>query len=92
MQILEYVHLKKGIYFGYKVNAMIILSCFITKFEITPILIDDRHALLDMLDNKSNITILAYKGYIGVKLSENLKKQSICLMTFKRSSLNYLNN
>ena len=28
-----------------------------------------------MLDGKSNIVILADKGYVGQKLSENLKKQ-----------------
>lgn len=77
---------KKEVYFGYKVHAMITLSGFITKFEITPASIDDRQALLDMLDGESNIVILADKGYVGVKLSENLKKQGICLMALKRSN------
>lgn len=77
---------KKEVYFGYKLNAMITLSGFITKFEITPASIDDRQALFDMIDGESNIVILADKGYVGVKLSENLKKQGICLMALKRSN------
>lgn len=77
---------KKEVYFGYKVHAMITLSGFITKFEITPASIDDRQALLDMIDGESNIVILADKGYVGVKLSENLKKQGICLIALKRSN------
>lgn len=39
-----------------------------------------------MLDGESNIVILADKGCVGVKLSENLKKQAICLMALKRSN------
>ena len=76
---------KKEVYFGYKVYVMITFNGFITKFEITPASIDDRQALLDMLDGESNIVILADKGYVGEKLSQNLKKQGICLIAIKRS-------
>ena len=55
---------KKEVYFGYKVHAMITINGFITKFEITPASIDDRQALLDMIDGESNIVILADKGYV----------------------------
>jgi len=39
---MKNVHLKKDIYFGYKVHALITLEDFITAFEITPVSMDDR--------------------------------------------------
>lgn len=47
---------------------MITINGFITKFEITPASIDDRQALLDMIDGESNIVILADKGYVWSKI------------------------
>lgn len=77
---------KKEVYFGYKVHTMIALSGFIVKFEITPASTDDRKGLLDILDEESNIVVLADKGYVGQKLYEYLKKQGICLIALKRSN------
>lgn len=54
---------------GYKVDAIITLSSFITKFKTTPASIDYRQGLLDILDCESNIIIFSDKGYVGEKLS-----------------------
>ena len=59
---------KKETYFGYKVHALVTLEGYITAFEITPASTDDREGLRDLVDNCSNITILADKGYVGEKL------------------------
>ena len=59
---------KKETCFGYKVHALVTLEGYITAFEITPASTDDREGLRDLVDNCSNITILADKGYVGEKL------------------------
>ena len=77
---------KKETYFGYKVHALITLEGFITDFEITPASVDDRIGLRDLTDEKSNITILGDKGYVGEELFEDMQKAHICLMALKRSN------
>lgn len=77
---------KKETYFGYKVHALVTLDGFITTFEITPASVDDREGLLDMITDRSDITILGDKGYIGENLSNDLKNQRVCLMALKRSN------
>jgi hypothetical protein len=77
---------KKETYFGYKVHAMITLEGFITSFEITPASTDDREGLRDMADGLSDITVLGDKGYVGERLDDEMKEQSICLMSLKRSN------
>ena len=77
---------KKETYFGYKVHALITLEGFITDFEITPASVDDRIGLRDLTDEKSNITILGDKGYVGEELFEYMQKAHICLMALKRSN------
>lgn len=59
---------KKETYFGYKVHALITLEGYITAFEITPASTDDREGLRDLVDNCSNFTVLADKGYVGERL------------------------
>ena len=70
---------KKETYFGYKVHALVTLEGYITAFEITPASTDDREGLRDLVDNCSNITILADKGYVGEKLMQEMQEQTICL-------------
>ena len=77
---------KKETYFGYKVHALVTLEGYITAFEITPASTDDREGLRDLMDNCSNITILAYKGYVGEKLMQEMQEQTICLLALKRSN------
>ena len=77
---------KKETYFGYKVHALVTLEGYITAFEITPASTDDREGLRDLVDNCSNITILADKGYVGEKLMQEMKEQTICLFALKRSN------
>ena len=77
---------KKETYVGYKVHALITLEGFITDFEITPASVDDRIGLRDLTDEKSNITILGDKGYVGEELFEDMQKAHICLMALKRSN------
>ena len=69
-----------------KVHALITLEGFITDFEITPASVDDRIGLRDLTDEKSNITILGDKGYVGEELFEDMQKAHICLMALKRSN------
>lgn len=75
---------KKQTYFGYKVHALVTLEGFITDFEITPASVDDREGLRDIADSKSDIIILADKGYIGESLCEDMKFQGITLLPLKR--------
>lgn len=56
---------KKETYFGYKVHALVTLEGYITAFEITPASTDDREGLRDLVDNCSNITILADKDMLA---------------------------
>ena len=77
---------KKETYFGYKVHALVTLEGYITAFEITPASTDDREGLRDLVDNCSNITILADKGYVGEKLMQEMQEQTICLFALKRSN------
>ena len=77
---------KKETYFGYKVHALVTLEGYITAFEITPASTDDREGLRDLVDNCSNITILADKGYVGEKLMQEMQEQTICLFAPKRSN------
>ena len=65
---------KKETYFGYKVHALITLEGYITAFEITPASTDDREGLRDLMDNCSNFTVLADKGYVGEKLMQEMQK------------------
>ena len=74
---------KKETYFGYKVHALVTLEGYITDFEITPASVDDRQGLRDITASKSNITILADKGYIGEILSEDMKEYGITLLPLK---------
>ncbi len=84
--ITESALLKKETYFGYKVHALVTLEGYITAFEITPASTDDREGLRDLVDNCSNITILADKGYVGEKLMQEMQEQTICLFALKRSN------
>ena len=62
---------------------MVTLEGYITDFEITPASVDDRQGLRDITISKSNITILADKGYTGELLSEEMKEQGITLLPLK---------
>ena len=77
---------KKETYFGYKVHALITLEGFITLFEITPASVDDREGLKDMVYNKSGLTIIGDKGYVGEAFTNQMQEQGICLMALKRSN------
>ena len=77
---------KKETYFGYKVHALITLEGYITAFEITPASTDDREGLRDLVDNCSNFTVLADKGYVGERLMQEMQEQNICLFALKRSN------
>ncbi|MFR8015549.1 MAG: IS982 family transposase [Clostridiaceae bacterium] len=71
---------------GYKVHVLVTLEGYITVLEITPASTDDREGLRDLVDNCSNITILADKGYVGEKLMQEMQEQTICLFALKRSN------
>ena len=77
---------KKETYFGYKVHALITLEGFITDFEVTPASTDDREGLRDIVDSKSDIIILAGKGYIGEKFNEDMENQGVSLLPLKRDN------
>lgn len=78
---------KKETYFGYKVHALITLEGYITAFEVTPASTDDREGLRDLVDNCSNFTVLADKGYVGERLMQEMQEQNICLFALKRSNI-----
>lgn len=65
---------------------MITLEGYITAFEITPASTDDREGLRDLVDNCSNFTVLADKGYVGERLMQEMQEQNICLFALKRSN------
>ena len=77
---------KKETYFGYKVHALVTLEGYITAFEITPASTDDREGLRDITEGCSNLTILADKGYVGEKLTQEMEEKNICLFALKRSN------
>lgn len=66
---------KKGTYFDYKVHVLITLEGYITSFEITPVSVDDRQGLRDIVENQSGLTILADKGYVGEALMLEMQEQ-----------------
>lgn len=63
---------KKETYFGYKVHLLITLEGFITTFEITPASMDDREGVRDLLQQQTNVIVLADKGYVGESLQNEL--------------------
>lgn len=77
---------KKETYFGYKIHAIATLEGFITAFEITPASVDDREGLRDIAANYCDITVFGDKGYAGEALTQELKRQGICLMSLERSN------
>ena len=77
---------KKETYFGYKVHALITLEGYITSFEITPVSVDDRQGLRDIVENQSGLTILADKGYVGEALMLEMQEQKNTLLALKRSN------
>lgn len=81
---------KKETYFGFKVHALITLEGYITTFDITPASVDDREGLRDLAKNHLGMVILGDKGYTGMILWEDMRRQGICLMSLKPS--NYKEN
>ena len=77
---------KKQTYFGYKVHALMTLEGFITAFTVTPASVDDRQGLRELVENRSNLTILGDKGYVSDALTQELKEKGNCLMALKRSN------
>ena len=65
---------------------LITLEGYITAFEITPASTDDREGLRDLVDNCSNFTVLADKGYVGERLMQEMQEQNISLFALKRSN------
>lgn len=77
---------KKGTYFDYKVHVLITLEGYITSFEITPVSVDDRQGLRDIVENQSGLIILADKGYVGEALMLEMQEQKNTLLALKRSN------
>lgn len=77
---------KKETYFGFKVHAVMTLEGYITAFEVTPTSVDDREGLRDITINQYSLVVLGDKGYVGERLTQEMKEQGICLMALKRSN------
>ena len=77
---------KKETYFGYKVHALITLEGYITAYEVTPASVDDREVMPDIVTNQFGLVVLGDKGYVGEHLTQEMKKQKICLMSLKHSN------
>lgn len=72
---------KKETYYGYKAHALITLEGYITSFEITPASTNNRKGLRDLTAHRSDITILADKGYVG---NAGKKYLPFCSETFQQ--------
>ncbi len=77
---------KKETYFGYKVHALITFDGVIKTFELTSASVDDRKALLDLVENQGMLVILGDKGYVSQSLKETLAKEGITLLALPRSN------
>lgn len=66
---------KKETYFGFKVHAVMTLEGYITAFEVTPASVDDREGLRDITINQYCLVVLGDKGYVGERLTQEMKEQ-----------------
>lgn len=81
---------KKETYYGFKLHTLNILDGYLTDYIITPANIDDRLALWDLVENKTNLTLIADKGYIGEQHAIALfKERKITLITMKRNNTKF---
>ncbi len=63
---------------------MITLEGCITAFEVTPASVDDREGLRDLAENQFGLVVLRDKGYTGEALWDDMRRQGICRIKFKR--------
>ena len=76
---------KKQTYFGYKISVLVTASGFVKNFYVTPANVDDRSALLDMIDDSQESSIIiADKGYAGQKIEEELKEKGHILLALQK--------
>lgn len=55
----------KETFFGFKLHTLNTLGGYLTDYILTSANIDDRVALWHLVQNKSYLTLIADKGYIG---------------------------
>lgn len=78
---------KKETYFGFKVHMLSTLDGYITDFVLTSASKNDRSAVWDLVLPYSSLTIIGDKGYIGEKLTLELKQEKeIDLISMKRNN------
>ncbi|OOM82005.1 transposase DDE domain protein [Clostridium puniceum] len=77
---------KKEIYYGFKLHALIALDGYLDDFTLTIGNIDDRIAVWELTENLQFSTVIGDKGYVGDKLTLDLKSEnSISLISLKRN-------
>lgn len=81
---------KKETYYGFKLHTLNTLDGYLTDYTLTPANIDDRVALWDLVENKSQFTLIADKGYIGEEHANALfNERKITLITMKRKKAKF---
>lgn len=81
---------KKETYYGFKLHTLNTLDGYLTDYILTPANIDDRVSLWDLVENKTNLTLIADKGYIGEQHANALFNQrKITLITMKRNKTKF---
>jgi hypothetical protein len=67
-------------YYGFKGHLIVSLDGIITAFNVTPANVDEREAMLEMVQDIKGL-IIGDKGYICQKLKGNLSQMGIDLQT-----------
>jgi hypothetical protein len=73
--------------FGYKLHLLVTLSGVILDFQLTPANVTDLEAGLDMLSDRTHLTVLRDKAYISEWAADNLRTfHHIELLTLPRKN------